>query len=169
MILRKTWWIIGSIWFIASAICCPFMRGTVRSAYSVAPAHRHVPDSVLNRMFQFSSIYENIVTDYWADLYLKGHFRIHRQNRLIRFIPSMFHFEKGVNDYLYESISEIHYTAPQLYERKLRAVSTTFSGGYSQFFDIFNYLRFNLYSSSVMENRILSPLNARSRDFSWVR
>ena len=165
MASRRTWWLIGSIWFVVCIVCCPSVRGTTRNAFPVPPAHRHVPDSVLDKMFHFASIYEDIVTDYWADLYLKGHFRIHRQNRLIRFIPSMFRFEKGVNDYMYESISQFHYTAPQLYERKIRAVSTTFSSDYSQFFDIFDYIRFNLYSSSMMEDRFLSPFSARSKSF----
>ena len=71
---------------------------------------------------------------------LKGRLQIHKQNRIIKYVPSMFRFEKGVNDYIHESISELHYTAPHIYDRKIRAVSTTFTGGNSRFLIIMDLL-----------------------------
>ena len=38
----------------------------------------------------------------------------------------LFRFEKHINDYLMESLTELHYTAPDIYDRKIKAVSTTF-------------------------------------------
>lgn len=96
-------------------------------------------------------------------MYLKGQLQIHKQNRIIRYIPSMFRLEKGVNNYLHESISEFHYTAPSIYDRKIRAVSSTFPSNRGQIFDIFDYMKFNLYAPSVMENKILSPLNRSAK------
>mgnify|MGYP006878175238 FL=1 len=93
----------------------------------------HVTDSVLSHIFHSASVYAQEVGEYKADLYLKGRLQIHKQNRIIKYVPSMFRFEKGVNDYIHESISELHYTAPHIYDRKIRAVSTTFTGGNSRF------------------------------------
>ena len=77
-----------------------------------------VPDSILQNIFQFSPFYSKIVDEYKADVYLKGHVKVHKKNRLIRYVPSMFRLEKGVDDYIVESLSEMHYTAPDIYNRK---------------------------------------------------
>ena len=122
----------------------------------------YVPDSVLEQIFQSSAIYSTKIKSYQADLYLKGKMQIHKQNRIIKYVPSMFRFEKGIKDYIHESISELHYTAPNIYDRKIRAISTTFPGGNSRFFDILDYLKFNIYAPSVMGDKILSPLNKQS-------
>lgn len=122
----------------------------------------YVADSILEQIFQSSSIYATKVKSYEAELYLKGRMQIHKQNRIIKYVPSMFRLEKGIKDYIHESISELHYTAPDIYDRKIRAISTTFPGGNSRFFDILDYLKFNIYAPSVMGDKILSPLNKQS-------
>ena len=51
-----------------------------------------VPDSILQNIFQFSPFYSRIVDEYKADVYLKGRVKVHKSNRLVRYIPSMCHF-----------------------------------------------------------------------------
>lgn len=144
----------------------------VGRANEVVPVFQSKPsvaDSILNHMFQSASVYSTQVKSYEAELYLKGVMRIHKRNSIIKYVPSMFRFEKGVNNYLHESISNLHYTAPNIYDRKIRAVSTTFPGGNSRFFDVLDYLKFNIYSPSVMDDKILSPLNpASSKHYRYV-
>ena len=52
-----------------------------------------VPDSILNNIFEFSPFYSKIVDEYKADLYLKGRVQVHKSNKLVRYIPSMFRLE----------------------------------------------------------------------------
>ena len=122
-----------------------------------------VADSVLNHIFHSAEFYSQEVKSYQADLYLKGLLQVHKQNRIIRFVPSMFRFDKGVKKYLHESLSELHYTAPSIYDRKVRAISTTFTSNRGQLFDIMDYMKFNIYSPAVMENKVLSPLNPKAK------
>lgn len=124
---------------------------------------KDVPDSVMNHVLHSALIYSNKIASYKADLYLKGHFSILKQNKLIRYIPSMFRLEKGITNYLHESISELHYTAPAIYDRKIKAIQSTFLDSHGQLFDIIDYMKFNFYSPSVMENRILSPFSKDAR------
>ena len=114
-------------------------------------------------MFHSASIYSHEVKGYKGDLYLKGHLKVHKQNRIIKYVPSMFRLEKGINDYFHESISELQYTAPAIYDRKVRAISTTFPSTRGQIFDIMDYMKFNIYAPSLMGNRILSPLNRKAQ------
>ena len=121
-----------------------------------------VSDSILQCIFQFSPFYSRIIDEYKADLYIKGKVKVHKRNHLIRYVPSMFRFEKHINDYLMESLSELHYTAPDIYDRKIKAVSTTFPRNRGQITDVMDYLNMNIYSSSLMSDKLLSPLDKKS-------
>ena len=121
-----------------------------------------VSDSILQCIFQFSPFYSRIIDEYKADLYIKGKVKVHKRNHLIRYVPSMFRFEKHINDYLMESLSELHYTAPDIYDRKIKAVSTTFPRNRGQITDVMDYLNMNNYSTSLMSDKLLSPLDKKS-------
>ena len=124
-----------------------------------------VPDSILQNVFQFSPFYSRIVDEYKADVYMKQRVKVHKQNKLVRYIPSMFRLEKGVNDYILESLSEIHYRAPDIYNRKVKAVSGTFRRNRGQLTDLADFLNMNIYSSSMMTDRLLSPLDKESAKY----
>lgn len=124
-----------------------------------------VADSILQNIFQFSPFYSRIVDEYKADLYMKGKLKVHKRNHLIRYIPSMFRFEKNIKDYMVESLSELHYTAPDIYDRKVMAVSSTFSRNRGQITDVMDYLNLNIYSSTLMTDKLLSPLDQHSSKY----
>jgi hypothetical protein len=128
-----------------------------------------VGDSIMQHVFQFSPLYAHVIDEYECDIYLKGRLNVYKRNRLIRYVPAMFRFEKGVNDYLFESLSEMHYTAPDIYDRKVKAVSSTFPRERSNVFDLADYLKMNIYSSSLMNDRLLSPLDPKaSRYYTYL-
>ncbi len=124
-----------------------------------------VSDSIMQCIFQFSPFYSRIVDEYKAELYLKGRLKAHKRNRLIRYVPSMFRFEKDVNDYLIESYSEMHYTAPDIYDRRMIALSTTFPRERGQITDLMDFVNMNVYSSSLMSDKLLSPLDRQSSKY----
>ena len=129
---------------------------------------RHIPDKpaverlILKNIFSYSPFYARAVDEYKADLYLKGRVKVHKTNKLIRYIPSMFRLEEGVNDYILESVSEMHYMAPDVYNRKIKALSTTFPRDKGQIVDLTDFLNMNIYSSSIMTDKLLSPLDEKS-------
>ena len=125
---------------------------------------RSVPDSILDCLFDAAPAHAFRVKSYKSELYLKGHFKVHKQNRIVRYLPSMFRLEKGIDDYLYESVSDFHYTAPEIIDRKVRALSSTFPNARrGEIFDIIDYMRFNIYAPSLMGDRLVSPLNRETR------
>lgn len=146
---------------IALFLCS--LAGEAQNLFPNFPRKSAVADSILECIFNSASLHSNEVKEYKADLYLKGRLQVHKQNRIIRYLPSMFRFEKGINSYLHESVSELHYTAPALYDRKVRAISTTFPSSRGQVFDVLDYMKFNIYSSSLMGNKVLSPLNKKAK------
>ena len=56
------------------------------------PDKPHVDPLILKNIFSYSPFYARAVDEYKADLYLKGRVKVHKSNKLIRYIPSMFRF-----------------------------------------------------------------------------
>ena len=129
------------------------------------PEKPAVPDSILQNIFQFSPFYSKIVDEYKADLYIKGRVKVHKSNRLVKYIPSMFRLEEGVRDYVLESFSEMHYTAPDIYNRKVKAVSSTLPRSRGELTDMADFLNMNIYSSSIMTDKLLSPLDKKASKY----
>ncbi len=124
-------------------------------------------DSVVHRMIEASGKYARIVDEYFGNVYLKGRFKVHRKNHLIKVVPAMFRLEKGVRDYLMESDNEIHYTAPDIYDLKVKARTGTFRGNQGQVGDIMEFLRMNIYSPYLLPEQLLSPLSRTG--MKWYR
>lgn len=112
----------------------------------------------------FAPFYEKIVNDYRADLYIKGKLKIRKKNFMFRYLPKMFRMQKGVREYLMESYSDFHYTAPNIYDQKVKAgYGTVFSGGFQA--TMLEFFRVNVYSSTLLYDRLLSPLAKNGRKY----
>lgn len=114
-------------------------------------------DSILNNVMTFAPLYEKIVADYRADLYIKGKLNVRKKNLLFKYLPSMFRIQKGVREYLIESASELHFTAPNIYDQKVKAGTGTV-GAYGFQGSMLEYFHVNIYSSTLLYDRLLSPL-----------
>lgn len=149
---------VGVILFVCLPIVVQAKENNT-DRYAGMPA---VSDTILKSIFQFSSLYSKVVDEYKAEMYMKGRVKVHKSNRLIRYIPSMFTLEKGVDEYIIESVSEMHYTAPDIYNRKVKALSSTFPRNKGRLTDLTDFLNMNVYSSSMMSDKLLSPLDKES-------
>ena len=86
-------------------------------------------DSIIEHVNDFLHLlYETIVSDYRANLYIKGKMDIQKKNFILRYVPSMFRLQKGVREYLLETYSDPHYTAPNIYDQKVKASQGTVRG-----------------------------------------
>lgn len=115
-------------------------------------------DSIIERVMTFAPSYESIVSDYRANLYIKGKMNIQKKNFILRYVPSMFRLQKGVREYLLETYSDLHYTAPNIYDQKVKASQDTVRGNRG-LPGLLEYFSVNIYSSSLLnDERLLSPL-----------
>ena len=115
-------------------------------------------DSIIERVMTFAPLYETIVSDYRANLYIKGKMDIQKKNFILRYVPSMFRLQKGVREYLLETYSDLHYTAPNIYDQKVIASQGTVRGNRG-LPGLLEYFNVNIYSSSLLnDERLMSPL-----------
>ncbi len=128
-------------------------------------ARQALADSIMDKVIFFAPFYEHIVDDYHASLYIKGKVHVRKQNKLVRYIPSMFRLRKGVDDYIMENYSELHYTAPNIYDQKVTAGMGTSSRFWEMDGHLLEYFHINIYAATLLYDKLLSPLAANARSY----
>ena len=122
-------------------------------------------DSIIERVMTFAPLYETIVSDYRANLYIKGRMDIQKKNFILRYVPSMFRLQKGVREYMLETYSDLHYTAPNIYDQKVKASQGTVRGNRG-LPGLLEYFSVNIYSASLLnDERLMSPLAKNGQKF----
>lgn len=122
-------------------------------------------DSILSKVIQFAPLYESAVEEFRADLYMKGKLYIRKKNLLFRYAPFMFKQKKGTKEYLTEFFSELHYTAPNIYDQKIKATYGTLERFKGIGVDVIDYFHINIYSTSLLSAKLLSPLSPNARKY----
>ena len=145
------------------SLVCKFAEGGCYGCSSIVCGTEAYADSIMDRVIFFAPFYERIVDEYKAELYIKGWANIRKKNHLLRFIPSMFRIKKGVREYMMETYSELHYTAPDIYDQKVKASVGTTSELWELDGRLLEYFHINIYSSTLLYDKLLSPLAANAK------
>ena len=131
----------------------------------VYQGHPISADSIMDKVIFFAPLYESIVDAYKAELYIKGRINIRKQNKLLKFIPTMFRIRKGVKEYMMETHNELSFTAPNIYDQKV----TASAGTANEFWDLDGqlpeYFHINIYSSTILYDKLLSPLAGNAKKY----
>ncbi len=130
-----------------------------------AKEQRHLADSIMERVRFFTPFYENIIENYEAELYIKSNVKVPKKNQLIRFLPTMFRLKKGINEYLTESYNELRYSAPDIYDRKVKAIVGTAPEFWEMDGRLLEYFQVNIYSPSLLHNKLISPLSMEAKKY----
>lgn len=96
---------------------------------------------------------------------MKNRVYIRKRNHLLRYIPSMFKLKRNVREYLAESYSDMHFSAPNIYDHKLKACTGTASGFRGPKGSVVEFFHVNVYSSSLLYSKLLSPLSASASKY----
>lgn len=116
-------------------------------------------DSIISGILSNIEKYADVVRDYEAEMYVRGEYKVHKRNFLLRYVPSMFRFYKGVSDYVTEAMGEMQYTAPDVYQMKIRMQNGTFNDRRAAFRNTLEYLNMNIYSPTLLPDKLISPLS----------
>lgn len=126
-------------------------------------------DSIMDKVIFFAPFYERIVESYKAELYIKGWVNIRKKNHILRYIPSMFRIKKGVKEYMMETYSDLNFTAPNIYDQKVKASVGTASEFWELDGRLPEYFHINIYSATLLYDKLLSPLAPNAKKFYTYR
>jgi hypothetical protein len=122
-------------------------------------------ETLVDNVMKNAPRYAGIMHDYHSDLYVKGRLYVRKKNLLVRFVPSAFRLKKGVKEYLIESYSELHFTAPDIYDQKVKAVYGTVDKYRGIGGDVLDYFHVNIYAPFLLHSKLLSPLSPTARKY----
>lgn len=154
-----------NIWF---GICFLLFGLSEANAESVSDSYgkrKDTADSIMDKVVFYAPFYERIVADYQAELYIKGRVNIKKQNAILRYLPTMFRLKKGVKEYMTETYSDLHFSAPDIYEQRVKASMGTTSGFWEADGRLLEYFHVNIYSSTLLYDKLLSPLSASAKKY----
>ena len=153
------------IWIGICFLCASLQKAGATAVPQSYAGQRAYADSIMDKVIFFAPFYERVVDEYKAELYIKGWANISKKNHLLRFIPSMFRMKKGVREYMMETYSELHYTAPDIYDQKVKASVGTSSELWELDGRLLEYFHINIYSSTLLYDKLLSPLASNAKKF----
>lgn len=154
--------IFGLVFVLLFSFLPKGMASSVSNPESRKPT---MADSIMSRVMNFAPFYEKIVQDYRAELYIKGKLNVKRKNFMFRYLPTLFRMQRGVREYVAESSSDLHYTAPNIYDQKVKAGIGTLSGNRRLEREMLEFFHVNIYSSTLLDDRLLSPLAKNGKNY----
>ena len=125
------------------------------------------PDAsyIIDKTIETAPEYKKLIGEYTAYLYTKGYINIPKSNILINYIPFMFKRMKNVKEYITESYSELHYTAPDIFDRKIKAYHGTIDKLRGFNLEMLDYFDINVYDNSVFNVKLISPLSKKAKKY----
>lgn len=154
---RKTLYLLSIL-----CILCQAIKGHDRDTLPGGNIRPASVDEVVDKAKKTAPEYHDLIKEYHTHLYTKGYIHIKKKNFLIHYIPSMFKVKKGKKEYMIESFSELHYTAPDIFDRKIKANHSTIDKLRKFNNEIFDYFDISVYSSSLFDTKLISPLSHKA-------
>ncbi|RHJ92532.1 DUF5686 family protein [Parabacteroides bouchesdurhonensis] len=122
------------------------------------PAKNVEADSIMRIVISSAAGYEDAVSKYDAEIYIKGHTEILKHNFLIRFANHLFPVDRKNKDIVFEMVSQSKFNAPNTYLHNFKAVNGNSIPNSSKQQEVLNYLNLNVYSPTAYNEGILMPV-----------
>ncbi|MDR1003658.1 MAG: DUF5686 family protein [Prevotellaceae bacterium] len=106
----------------------------------------------------YAPLYESIIDGYKAELYVKSTVNLQRRNQILKFMPTMFRTKRQVREYVMETYSDLHFTAPDIYNQKVQAAIGTSSKLWELDGRLPDYFHINVYAPVLLNDKLMSPL-----------
>jgi len=122
-------------------------------------------DSLMSKLWQYAPAYEKHISEYKAKFYVKCVLEAKKRNKLYRYIPHMVSMRGNRKKHIIETFSELHYTAPRIYDQKITSMGGTTHRVWKGDGRMPDYFHINVYSSALMYDKLISPLAQDGRKY----
>ncbi|MBR6286893.1 MAG: hypothetical protein IKR18_07920 [Bacteroidaceae bacterium] len=122
-------------------------------------------NEVIDSIFTHAARYRNVIAEYEAQLYARTHLSLVKSNFLMRYIPNINKLSRHTRQYLAESVSDIHFTAPDIYDTQVRYTCGNMPPLSGKIYSVKRLFSINVYSSKLLPNQLISPLTESGRRY----
>ncbi len=122
-------------------------------------------DSIIDKIVKIVPTYSEFIKEYHSDYYIKERLNIDKKSIFFRYLPFMFHIKNGERQFISEMNASVHYTYPDIYDQKNKARIGTIPSGSSLKDGLIEFFHVNIYSSSLLYERLVSPLTKEGKKY----
>lgn len=119
---------------------------------------RERADSIMRLVTAKAIQYQHIISNYEAEIYIKGRTEILKQNILIRLAHNIFPINRKNKDMIFEMVSHSKYDAPNNYLHDLEAVHGNSIPNSQKQQEALAFLNLNVYSPTAYNEAIFMPI-----------
>ena len=102
--------------------------------------------------------YDNALSKYEAEIYIKGRSEILKHNFLMRFAHHLFPVNRKNNDMIFEMVTRSEYNAPNSFSHDFKAINGNSIPSSAKQQEALNFLNLNVYASTAFDDEILMPV-----------
>ncbi|HEY5570784.1 MAG TPA: DUF5686 family protein [Bacteroidales bacterium] len=130
------------------------------------PPYMIIPtDSIVANCIRMAPLFEKKIKTLQSVVYTKAVVTVKKRNELIRMIPAEIRLAKKSSQYIQELISDVRFTAPDIYESKVIAYNNTTKNDVNPNTRILPFLEINVFSQTYLSNTVISPLSEKARRY----
>lgn len=115
-------------------------------------------DSIMRLVIQRADTYKTAVSQYNAEIYIKGKSEILKQNFLMRFAHHLFPVNRKNKDMIFEMVSLSQFNTPNNYLHDFKAVNGNSIPNEAKQKEVLTFLNLNVYSPTIYNEGIIMPV-----------
>ncbi len=115
-------------------------------------------DSIMRLVIQQADIYKATVSQYNAEIYIKGKSEILKQNFLMRFAHHLFPVDRKNKEMIFEIVSHSQFNSPNNYLHDFKAINGNSIPNDSKQKEVLTFLNLNVYSPTIYNEGIIMPV-----------
>lgn len=160
ILLKRAYWILGL--FLIAINTLAESKGIYGDVLSLGrnaqTASTQQADSIMREVIRRASLYENAISNYEAEIYIKGRTEILKQNYLMRFAHHLFPVNKKYKDMVFEMVNHSQFHAPNNYQHDFKAVNGNSIPNSKKQKEVLTFLNLNVYAPTIYNEGIIMPV-----------
>lgn len=131
---------------------------------------RERADSIMRLVIDRATLYRDVISNYEAEIYIKGRTEILKRNVLMLFGHHLFPVDRKHPDMLFEMVSRSEYQAPKNYLHDLKAINGNAIPNAKKQQEALAFLNLNIYSPTAYDDAIFMPIAQNAfqlYNFNW--
>ena len=114
-------------------------------------------DSILKKVIDCQGYYGKLISEFDADIYIKGNSYVKKKNRLYRYAPDFLYLDKKGKNTFAEMILNVHFKQPNYFSHRIVAVNGTKMNITDIQNRVIQLLSNNIYNPQIVDGQILLP------------
>ena len=141
-------------------------------AYRVCddPVKEQMADSIMYLVGLNAEMHKNTLSNYEAEVYIKGHSEILKSNALMRYVPKLFPIDNKNKETFFELLANTRFVSPNHFYHKFNAINGNNIPSNKQISEVLKFLSLNVNSETAYDELIITPVGTHASKYYtyWV-